>query len=62
MRLFGFLSFPWVGTGICEIRFSHIGKNSGNPDLVTKRFFPDHTRFCTYFLNCVHSVGMLILA
>ena len=38
VQLFDFLSFPWVGMGVCEIELSQMGKNSGNPDLVCVKF------------------------
>ena len=43
-----FLTFPQFGTGYdCEIKISHIGKNSGNLDLVCKNK-NDYSRIFRY--------------
>ena len=30
--------FPTGSYRVCEIEFSHMGKNSGNPDLVCRKY------------------------
>ena len=35
-----FLSIQWVGTGVCEIEFSHMSKNSRNLNRVCKNISP----------------------
>ena len=36
VQQFGFI-FPMGWYEVCKIKFSHMGKNNGNPDLVCKK-------------------------
>ena len=51
MRLFVFILMVWYG--VCEIEFSHMGKNSGNPNLVSEKVV------FSIFLACLTGLDFL---